>query len=361
VNIPSLTGARFFAAAAIVLTHSQVPPLFPAGSFWPFDLSGAVTFFFALSGFVLSINARNASFGQFLTARFARIWPAHVAAICFLFLIFWPYSYQVATTPAEFRNLCLNLALVHAWIPERAVYWSYNAPSWSVSAEMFFYATFPGVLWLMRRSVLHTLLGALAISVGFQLLLGKVEPGIDSHWLGHYNPLVNLPIFALGVAAGEWFKRDAIRKVNGTSFQVGALALTLAANAFFTITDFSFLPPALAYFIKTGGAAPFYLAMILSLAHYDGVISRALSYRTLIFLGEISYSFYLFHQLVIRWYTVNFEAFSPIPLWLQYAGIWVASLAIAATSYVLVEQFFRRAIIALGSDIRGFCKRLQSA
>ncbi len=40
MNIPSLTGARFFAAAAIVLTHSQVAPLFPEGSFWPFDLAG---------------------------------------------------------------------------------------------------------------------------------------------------------------------------------------------------------------------------------------------------------------------------------------------------------------------------------
>ncbi|MGL3208678.1 acyltransferase family protein [Bradyrhizobium sp. BR 1433] len=205
-------------------------------------MAGAVPFFFALSGFVLSINARGAPFGQFLTARFARIWPAHVAAICFLFLIFWPYSYEAATSPEEFRNLWLNSALVHAWIPERAVYWSYNAPSWSVSAEMFYYATFPGVLWLMRRSALHTLLGTLAVSVGFQLLLGKLEPGIDSHWLGHYNPLVNLPIFALGVAAGEWFKRDVTRKVNGTPFQVSAATLMLAANAFFSLTDFSFLP-----------------------------------------------------------------------------------------------------------------------
>ncbi|MGL3208679.1 acyltransferase family protein [Bradyrhizobium sp. BR 1433] len=101
--------------------------------------------------------------------------------------------------------------------------------------------------------------------------------------------------------------------------------------------------------------------MIVSLARYDGAISRALSHRPLIFLGEISYSLYLFHQIVIRWYTVNFDAFSPIPLWLQYAGIWIASLAIAAISFMLVEKPLRRAILKLADGVGGAYNRMQRA
>lgn len=68
-RVDALTGLRFFAAAAIVLTHSQTGYFFQPGTFAPFDLSGAVPLFFVLSGFVLTVNsAKYASHADFLVA-----------------------------------------------------------------------------------------------------------------------------------------------------------------------------------------------------------------------------------------------------------------------------------------------------
>lgn len=39
-----------------------------------------------------------------------------------------------------------NLAVVHSWFPDPRVYFSANAPSWSLSCEAAFYASLPLLL-----------------------------------------------------------------------------------------------------------------------------------------------------------------------------------------------------------------------
>src|SRR6266576_619369 len=81
-NIRSLTALRFFAAAMIVVFHSN-------GTFWTARdvvwLSQGVTFFFVLSGFILAYVYPRlddaTAVRRFLILRIARIWPGHLAAI----------------------------------------------------------------------------------------------------------------------------------------------------------------------------------------------------------------------------------------------------------------------------------------
>jgi peptidoglycan/LPS O-acetylase OafA/YrhL len=78
---------------------------------------------------------------SFYISRIARIWPAHVA--CFLLLFALVQNVPENGTSGSASVALANIFLVQAWVPEKGVFFSFNAVSWSLSAEMFFYALFP--------------------------------------------------------------------------------------------------------------------------------------------------------------------------------------------------------------------------
>ncbi|MBV9671441.1 MAG: acyltransferase, partial [Verrucomicrobia bacterium] len=126
-QIKSLTSLRFFAAASIVVLHSVEPFKF-AKTDDLFPLQQGVSFFFVLSGFILASiypKLTRSDLRAFYTARFARIWPAHVAVFLLMLAIlprsFWNFDGH-PTISAAIANLCL----VHGWIPARIYYFSYN-------------------------------------------------------------------------------------------------------------------------------------------------------------------------------------------------------------------------------------------
>ena len=162
--IDSLTAVRGAAALWVVLFHFS-PELYallpPTRALAPLIDRGhlAVPLFFTLSGYVLALN-HAAAFGrrlsaagvkEFLLRRLIRIYPLHLATLL--------GTAAMAAVGARFGatldprgygavDFLLNLALVHAWVPEFHLTWNY--PSWSISAEWFAYLLFPALaagLW----------------------------------------------------------------------------------------------------------------------------------------------------------------------------------------------------------------------
>jgi peptidoglycan/LPS O-acetylase OafA/YrhL len=354
--VPSLTGVRFFAAAAIVLWHSQSGYFFPDDAFRPLNLAGAVPLFFVLSGFVLTINeGKYRSAADFLVARIARIWPAHLAAIVFLLAIFAPYSASLLIGWPNLSRLIANVLLLQAWSPDIATYWSLNAPSWSVSCELLFYLIFPWCVRWFDRAMGWRVLGIFALIASTVLAIGKAAPTLDPNWLGFVNPVSNVPVFFLGIVAARWFMNMApavTRYRRATAVQALAVAAALSGNMFFASLAASDLPPAFLIFLRMLGPTPCYAALLIALARYDGAISRVLSYAAIVYLGEISYSIYLFHQPIIRWYSVHTASFSAIPLWGRYAAVWVVIIVMAALCHWLVETPGRRTIGGLWRAVR---------
>lgn len=90
----------------------------------------------------------------------------------------------------------LVLTLTQAWIPSAALFW--NGVSWSLSAEMFFYASFP---WLSPR--LRKLSNPmLARVVGICLGLQGIAAWAGAHGsgnLGSFFPAFRIPNFILGI------------------------------------------------------------------------------------------------------------------------------------------------------------------
>lgn len=118
-QLPALTSLRFFAAAMIVVQHA-------AGHFGVFKdlaknyaLDQGVSFFFVLSGFILTYTHGNLSGVKnsiyFLWARIARIWPSH-ATTMITFYILWAYVFSTGYSP-DISTTLSNLTLTQSWIP----------------------------------------------------------------------------------------------------------------------------------------------------------------------------------------------------------------------------------------------------
>jgi peptidoglycan/LPS O-acetylase OafA/YrhL len=169
----SLTSLRFFAAVLIVLYHAtEVADIGRRTGRGPLQTFVhthvlllrhaplAVDFFFILSGFVLahvyfqSLADREFDYRQFLTRRFARIYPLHAvtALVCLiLFAVAQAMKISVAD-PRMFSawSAAANLLMVHAW--GVLDHLSLNGPSWAVSAEWAAYLAFPLLAWAVLKN-----------------------------------------------------------------------------------------------------------------------------------------------------------------------------------------------------------------
>jgi peptidoglycan/LPS O-acetylase OafA/YrhL len=150
-RVESLTGLRWWAAFFVFCHHmTNLAPL-PIFDFLKYGTSG-VTFFFVLSGFVLTWSAQKGTrIGTFYRRRFARIWPAHMVALIAAFFVFYrvdPDPHLSWIKPISLTVLVLSVFLLHGWSNDPTILYGGNPASWTLSVEAFFYAYFPFV-WRM--------------------------------------------------------------------------------------------------------------------------------------------------------------------------------------------------------------------
>jgi peptidoglycan/LPS O-acetylase OafA/YrhL len=349
-KIDALTGLRFWAAALIVAEHARMlrVPL-PA---WGYD--HGVSLFFVLSGFILTHvyprldDWRSAR--RFLVLRVARIWPAHVAV-----LALWLAAIGGSIFSAKFFA---NLLMIHAWIPSAPWYFSFNAPSWSISTEFFFYLAFPLLILGWRRSWVWKWLGAVGllsamIAIGAWARLPGYSPEgiVTVHGLVYVGPLGRILEFVTGMVAYSCFAalRPHARRlglVTGSLLEIGVIA-----GAAYSIIDAPLSRLASGRFGLTGldewlahcGSLPVFPILIVVVALRSGVISRFLGSRPIVLLGEVSYSIYLVHLGV---YAVYVQHWMPAGLQPDYTGLaicLVVTLALSFAIWKLIETPARRA------------------
>ncbi|WP_434590038.1 acyltransferase [Pseudomonas sp. R4-83] len=316
-QIKGLTSLRFFAALAILLHHSQ-GIFIPDGFFNTVPLAGGVGFFFVLSGFILSHAHSKVSgrmeLSRFYVSRVARLWPAHVVcALLLLFLI--PYQ---ATLLESFKWIVVflsNLFLIHSMIPIPEYYFSFNSVSWSISTEMFFYALFPLLLmWLPSRPwVKYTAFVAVGLGLSFFLdyfgvtyYAAESQQSLTSHGIIYISPVGRIQEFMLGIICHQLMVGVRDRNIGFKSGSFIEICAVLAVVFLSPIVALWLRPyigkssPAVFEFVKHTSLALLFAAVICCFYLEKGMISKALSWRPLVLLGEISFSLYLIHQIIFR-------------------------------------------------------------
>ena len=303
-----------------------------------------VTFFFVLSGFVLTWSARPAvPTSTFYWRRFARIYPSHLVAL----LLAIPIFYTLAPIPAgSFLKpfdpgiLSLSFVVIQGWWLAPVILFSGNPAAWTLTCEFFFYLLHP---WISRVLVPLARRGALLIAVGVVLLAflyrgaANAAPG---EWWAHLPlPLVRVTEFALGMAIA-WAIRSGWRPRIHPLVGIGSMVAVIGAIAL--IGHYGIVHPALAS-IPAFANELFTVACALAII---SVAQRALAGRRSLLesplqvrLGEWSFAFYLVHASFIY---LALRIFGPqVPAWrnvLWFAALLVIDLVAAWALHAFVER-----------------------
>ncbi|GGZ35921.1 acyltransferase [Streptomyces inusitatus] len=301
--LPSLTGMRGVASVIVFLCHIMIL----AGDL-PYDIDilhifedaelrenyryavgfigyTCVSFFFVTSGFILTWAQRaKDTRARFWRRRLFKIFPLHLVTYAIGLVVLTGSMSSAADIPAVF--------LVQNWTPDLRVIFSANGPSWSISAELFFYAMFPLLLaWIMKireNRLLLWLIGTgvvlLAVTVFSHLTLSAAH----QVWFSYVFPPVRILEFIAGIIlarliiSGRWIRLG-----------MGPAALILLASCVVARA----LPEVYAF-----AAATFVpVVLIVGAAIRDDVegIRSPLRSRFLVWLGDLSFAFYLVHLSVL--------------------------------------------------------------
>lgn len=354
-RVDSLTSLRFLAAGLVAYQHAASPAFFGDG-IHVLDTRQAVSFFFVLSGFILShaYGDREPRKGlrDFWASRIARLWPAHLATAALALAVVVPLS------DVGILKAAVNALMLQSLVPLIGWYYSVNAVSWSISTEMFFYLAFPFVLPYVRRWPSYALICSVLIVVvsvsAVQLMkLSPVEtsPGVTAWGFLYISPLVRFAEFLGGMAAYQMTTAYAeqSRGWSRSRSSVGEMvaALTVVASMVATtrlaelLTDFA---PHASVWIRVAGSYLVFGGMLVVLHAQRGALSDMLRWRPLVYLGEISFSVYLVHQLVLRWMFNSYRGVIEEHAELGYVLYWMCTIVLSIALYHLVENPMRRVL-----------------
>jgi peptidoglycan/LPS O-acetylase OafA/YrhL len=363
--VPSLTGIRFVAALMVMLGHGSgmMPSSMAQGviAFYIAQITSiGMSLFFVLSGFVIWINYadifRKRPFAEacwdFAVARFARLYPMYICII--------PFAVAVSGMYLFFKNMPWPLfyfPMMQAWIPGGhglmaafGIAWAGHL--WSVSTEVFFYATFPFVVFAFWRlgSIRNAAIAAvanfalccilyyLAFRIGPRIVAaGSIDTGGDGMmWLTYYSPYLRVFEFFAGCLAASLFMMlrgaDATKRLKRfeRSFAIAIVLSFLALPAF--LIAIRYLPGQefrLQFAARLGSLALFPL-LLIHISLFDSFLSRFLSTKIMLWGGESSYSIYLLHTFFI-------DHFSFHPGDHVYPGEYFFRLAVYASLITIIS------------------------
>ena len=345
-TIGSLTGIRGFAALWVVLYHARKEIALNLPD-WPqlnrLVNSGylGVDLFAFLSGFVIAYTycerLRSPSWPsmrRYLWLRLVRTYPLHLFVLILYLLVSadlngWQSWLAIPSDLTFVRQLFLlhGLGLEHQF--------AWNVPSWSLSSEWACYLLFPAVAPLLIRinSGLVALLLAMAtlgLTVWSLTLLGL--PRIEAANL-------NWGVVRIG---GVFFTGCWLYRIHSSGLTTGWPMGWIGLQA---------IALAIASILRTQSEAltvAAFALLILCLAQNEQPMRMFFANRVSVYLGEISFSIYMLHWLVLQ--NASHWGLLALPGHWQLPVVLTVILVGASLSYQLVEQTARRRLRNLGGD-----------
>ncbi len=340
---PDIQGLRAIAVILVILAHARVPGF--EGGYIGVDV------FFVISGFVITNLLRRqpadnvrGNLANFYARRIRRIVPAAtltlVATIfAAYFLLGVNFNRQLFGDVRWASLFSMNFRLINTgsnyFIP--GIFPSVLTHYWSLAVEEQFYLFFPLVVFSLA---LLTPLRARAASLGIFLAASIVASAWWSWHLtpisptaAYYSPFTRFWEIALGglvsLLPGAWAKRAPVFNA-----LLGLLALIGLGLAVWRLNAQSVYPGVLAWW-PCGTAA---VLLWSGQASATGGPASWLGWRPLRYIGDISYSLYLWHYV---WLMLPLQMVSPpTSQWarpIEVAGAFVC----AALSYHLLENPIR--------------------
>lgn len=326
-DIQGLRALAFLLVFIFHLNHNWL-----SGGFLGVDL------FFVISGFLMtsiissSIDKEKFSFIDFYNKRIKRIVPSYIFLLLIVALV-TPFFYLF--TDLKFLKASFVKSLFfysNSLFAEGNSYFGAKLNenpllhTWSLAIEMQFYLILP-ILMLIFKKHLKLLFTILIVILS---IYGSLQIDLGNKNQMYFSLVARIPEFLIGGIFALVYK-NGITKNSIINNVVSVVSLIVLLVCSFLISENSNFPGVLAL-IPT-------VASAILLANSKTVISSIFSAKPLVFIGELSYSLYLWHfpiMAIIRYKNDRYEfTFSEVVF------IIILTFVLAIASYYLVEKTFR--------------------
>ncbi|AGL16536.1 acyltransferase [Actinoplanes sp. N902-109] len=350
IRLNTLTGLRFPAAFVVFLYHAALlgflglPWLSPENIhdyYRSVHHAGAlgVSFFFVLSGFVLTWSARDTDTApRFWRRRFLKIVPNY--------LVVWVMAMVVFAAPHTTMKIgLLNFFMLQVYYPDFSVNFGVNPAGWSLAVEAVFYLAFPLLLRAIRKIpadrinlwVAITGLGIIAtpflsthlVPAGSVFMPMEPETSVNQYFFSYILPLPRVLDFVLGILVARSVMSGRWRNIG--MVPAGALLVASYALGYFT-----------PYIYSSRAVCVIPAAILIAagaIADQEGRFT-VFRNRVAVWLGDISFAFYLVHFTVLEgvWKLLGSKTYTAP----QAAAMLLLSLGVAIlvswALYALVER-----------------------
>ncbi|WP_313809597.1 acyltransferase [Sphingobium sp.] len=317
-RLTELDALRGIGALCVLVFHysTRFHELFPQATHVPFSFLGGnyrVLLFFAISGFAIFFTLdRIATVADFAVNRFARLYPAYLTAM----LLTLSIEYLARASPLLIGPgaILANVTMLQgfAFLPE------VDGAYWTLTVEIAFYFCMVAIWkWVGLQRLEPVLLGWLALRWLFALWPGMPERIVMLAVLRY------VPFFIIGMLSCRvWSGQRNWRQ------QLPYASLALLSIATIDGWDIT-------------------LAGVILLALFGALIAgrlRFLCLPPLVWMGGISYSFYLIHQHVgfVVMLKMAQAGYSP---WIGFAAAFLVALALGTLINRAVERPAAEAIL----------------
>lgn len=320
-NIQTL---RALAAWSVVFYHYahdyyQLKPASVLLKFVGFYGNFGVDLFFVISGLIMqySVDSRPQTAGEFLNRRFIRIIPAYWFYTFFLLcLVCSPIGFFRLDVAWTWRSVLESLLFLPDNQPPGAGSAPFLYVGWTLTYEMVFYLLFATCLLLPRRTTFPVALGLLLI---LPLIWPEDWPGVAI--FGNYK----MCEFATGMMVGKMLQKlqpnQRRRILISTVGCIMGLVCLVGSGQFYQVG-------------RVMAATFFVMAAV-----YDETLVHFKISRITQKLGDISYSTYLVHPIVIMLFVKHTGLyFSRSQEWFILTGICISVYCISILSYRYVEN-----------------------
>jgi peptidoglycan/LPS O-acetylase OafA/YrhL len=299
--LSNLTPLRGIAALLVAIFHFEmaIARFVPVSKTMFFEKCYLmVDLFFVMSGFIIyhvygmnfNLKMKKEALSNFFVARFARTYPLHFFSLLLLILLI-----LFLAPPGTYPNMMeypaaipANFFLLQSFHTLRIYTW--NIPSWSISAEWAAYALFPLIaLFIMKKrklSVIVLLLVILSAYLSIMFLLPRRNPLNPAVPVPHninttfdYGFLRGIAGFITGILIYLLYESEKIKRFFGRDVLAFITLFFLILFMHFALND--------------GFCVILFALLVLCFACNTGRLHAICNNRILQFLGLISYSIYL--------------------------------------------------------------------
>jgi peptidoglycan/LPS O-acetylase OafA/YrhL len=315
--LSGLNALRFFAAYFVVLHHAEQirlkNGLFNLKGFSVFNNGGiAVTFFFVLSGFLISYlllreqkETHNISIKKFYVRRILRIWPLYFLLVIIGTLII-PYFLNIIDNPYEmpytFKDVIFYYVLFSPFMVNVLFGHHLLEPLWSIGVEELFYIMWAPLFKFFKKHLLAIILFVIALKIIILFMIVEFEM---SSSLIKIARMLQLESMAIGGLAAYiiYHRKKGIESSFIFSRPIQVLLLSYILLKFVGVQFITEKSIFFDYIYNTQIISQ----ILLTCSFAWLIINISINKKSLIkfdnnvlnFLGKISYGIYMYHMLII--------------------------------------------------------------